>query len=78
MRSSFGQSKDKTISELDCSAEFAEGYLDGKMYRRHSIELPERFQDGMDEYAKGFRAGYYVEACSVPTEVSDEKSTAEI
>jgi hypothetical protein len=72
MWSSFRESRDKLVKELRCTLEFAEGYLDGKMYRRHQMELSERFRDGMDEYAKGFRTGYYMLACSLPTEVNRE------
>ena len=72
MWSSFRESRNKLVKELRCTPEFAEGYLDGKMYRRHQMELSERFRDGMDEYAKGFRTGYYMQACSLPTEVNRE------
>lgn len=72
MWSSFKETKDKIVSELNCTPEFAAGYLDGKMYRRHKIGLSERFRDGLDDYAKGFRTGYYMEACSLETEKTCE------
>ncbi len=76
MWSSFNETRDKIVSELNCTLEFAEGYLDGKMYRRHKMELSERFRDGMDDYAKGFRTGYYMEACSLESERTRETSAA--
>lgn len=72
MWSSFKETRDRVASELNCTLEFAEGYLDGKMYRRHNMELAERFSDGMDDYSKGFRAGFYMEACSLESGKSDE------
>lgn len=38
----------------------AEGYVDGEAYRRrHKDPLPPHLLVGIDEYAQGFRAGYY-------------------
>lgn len=76
MWSSFKESRDRIAMELNCSLEFAEGYLDGKMYRRHKMELSERFRDSMDDYAKGFRTGYYMEACSLASEKPREVTAA--
>lgn len=76
MWSSFKETRDKICKELRCSLEFAEGYLDGKMYRRHNMEMSSKFLDGLDEYAKGFRTGYYVQACTAEPEGSDETPAA--
>jgi hypothetical protein len=33
--------------------------------QRNGTELSESYKYGMDEYSKGFRTGYYTQACSL-------------
>lgn len=74
MLKSFAVERDRIIRELDCAVEFAEGYVHGKRCQRGGVALSWRFRVGTDEYAKGFRTGYYVEACSLLVEQNRETS----
>ena len=38
----------------------AKGYEDGEYYKLIGQEMPQCHQVSMDEYSKGFRAGYYM------------------
>ena len=51
--------------ELGWSLQQAEGYVDGEAYQRSGLELPNYHKLSMDEYAQGFRTGYFKQACSV-------------
>ena len=37
----------------------AEGYVEGQQYRREGLKPTAYQKVGVDEYAKGFRAGFY-------------------
>ena len=41
------------------STAYAEGYLEGKHQHRHELSLGAYARVGIDEYALGFRAGYF-------------------
>jgi len=45
--------------EMGWTPERAEGYVEGERYRRECLALSEYHKVGIDEYALGFRAGYF-------------------
>ncbi len=45
--------------ETGWSLERAAGYLEGEKYRKNGQSLSAYLKVGIDEYARGFRAGYY-------------------
>ena len=45
--------------EMGWTQERASGYMDGERYRREKLTLSMYHRVGIDEYALGFRAGYY-------------------
>jgi len=45
--------------EMGWSLDRAAGYLEGEKYRNSGQELSPYLKVGIDEYARGFRAGYY-------------------
>ena len=45
--------------EAGWSLDRAAGYLEGERYRKHGMELSAYLKVGIDDYARGFRAGYY-------------------
>ena len=45
--------------EMGWTLERAEGYVEGGRVRRRCLALSEYHKVGIDEYALGFRAGYY-------------------
>lgn len=52
--------KSKTLAEKNgWSLARAEGYVDGETFRRLGTRPSTYAQIGIDEYCKGFRAGYY-------------------
>ena len=52
--------KSKTLAEeMGWSLDRAAGYLEGERYRQEAKELSAYLKVGIDEYARGFRAGYY-------------------
>ena len=55
------KAKAKVLAErYGWGLDVAEGYVDGEAYRRRSRDpLPPGLLVGIDEYAQGFRAGYY-------------------
>jgi hypothetical protein len=46
--------------QYGCSVDFAEGYVNGEIARRRGIPLSCYLRIGVDQYALGFRAGYFV------------------
>ena len=75
MSQSFGEQRDKLVQELHCTPAFAEGYLDGRMRRRHGLALSRNVKVGTDEYSAGIRTGYYVEVCSRSIQSKKQTST---
>ena len=57
--------RDRLSQELDWSLDRAQGYVDGEACQLRGHELSANYQSGMDEYSKGFRTGYYTQACSL-------------
>ena len=57
--------RDELVRELGWSLERAQGYLDGVEAQVAGQTLAPRHKVGMDDYAKGFRTGYYTQACSL-------------
>ena len=52
--------KAKTIAEkMGWSLTQAEGYIEGQSYRRIGLRLTAYHKVGIDDYAKGFRAGFF-------------------
>ena len=51
-RSAFAQ-------EMGWTLKLAQGYVDGEFYQRFGQDMPECHKVSMDEYSKGFRAGYH-------------------
>ena len=50
----------KLLAEkMGWTLERAEGYVEGERYRRRRLALSEYQKVGIDEYALGFRAGYF-------------------
>lgn len=50
----------KVIAETqDLSAAHAEGFADGETYRKSGTTPSAYVQIGIDDYSRGFRAGYY-------------------
>ena len=45
--------------EMGWTPERAEGYVEGERYRHECLALSEYQKVGIDEYALGFRAGYF-------------------
>ena len=52
--------KSKVLAEeMGWSLDRAAGYLEGERFRQEGKELSAYLKVGIDEYARGFRAGYY-------------------
>ena len=49
----------KVSQDISWSRLRAQGCDDGEFYKLSGQVVPEWLQSGMDEYSKGFRAGYY-------------------
>jgi len=48
----------KIAQEMPWTRLRAQGCDDGELYKLSGQNMPEWLQSGMDEYSKGFRAGY--------------------
>ena len=64
------------VEEMGWTMERANGYVDGETYRRRGLEISTNHKIAMDEYAQGFRTGYYKQAYSVPSDENQETTTA--
>ena len=52
--------KSKELAEeMGWSLDRAAGYLEGERYRKGGMEPSAYLKVGIDDYARGFRAGYY-------------------
>ena len=52
--------KTKVLAERNgWSLAHAEGYVDGEAYRRRGLTPSKHAQIGIDDYSRGFRAGFY-------------------
>ena len=64
--SDFALAKVKELAEeMNWSMDRAQGYVDGGASHRNGEDLATSHRFGMDEYLKGFRTGYYTQACSL-------------
>jgi hypothetical protein len=54
----------KLAKKTGCTLAWAEGYIEGEMHRRHGIALSPYQRVGIDEHAKGLRAGFFQQALS--------------
>ena len=59
----------KTVDAEAAPAAFVNGYADGQAARRNKQSLSAYLRVGIDDYAKGFRAGFY--ARSMPDGVAE-------
>ncbi|UCH47217.1 MAG: hypothetical protein JSU95_14115 [Betaproteobacteria bacterium] len=51
--------------EMGWSLDRAQGYVDGGTSQQNGEDLATQHRFGMDDYSKGFRTGYYTQACSL-------------
>ena len=56
---------EQLVEEMGWSMERAQGYVDGGVCHQSGEDLATNHRFGMDEYSKGFRTGYYTQACSL-------------
>ena len=69
--------KSKALAEeMGWTLERAEGYVEGERYRRRRLALSEYHKVGIDEYALGFRAGYFKR--EKPTSVGKIKTISSV
>ena len=59
------EKRDELAQEMGWSLDRAQGYVDGESSERNGLEMPAFHRVAMDDYSKGFRTGYYTQACSV-------------
>jgi hypothetical protein len=52
----------KSTEAESAPAAFVNGYTDGQVARRNNHALTAYLRVGIDDYAKGFRAGFYARA----------------
>lgn len=64
------------VEEMGWSRERAEGYVDGEIYQRRGLVISTYHKIAMEEYAQGFRTGYYKQAYSLPPEDTGETTAA--
>ncbi len=50
------------VPVFDITSQFADGYHDGKICRKDAGELSWELRVGVDDYARGFRTGYNMQA----------------
>ena len=65
MSNTSSEKRDLLVAEMGWTKERAQGYVDGETTQISGVDLPSCHQTGMDDYSKGFRTGYYTQACSV-------------
>ena len=59
------EKRDELALEMGWTLQRAQGYVDGETVQQSGQDLPGCHKAGMDEYSKGFRTGYYTQACSL-------------
>jgi len=59
------EKRDNLVQEMGWTLERAQGYVDGETSQLSGQELTPYQKAAMDEYSKGFRTGYYTQACSI-------------
>ncbi|KPK35706.1 MAG: hypothetical protein AMJ66_00495 [Betaproteobacteria bacterium SG8_40] len=70
------EKRDELALEMGWSLERAQGYVDGETSERSGQEMPPYHKVAMDDYSKGFRTGYYTQACSLSIRDIREKLSA--
>lgn len=70
------EKRDELAQEMGWSQDRAQGYVDGESTERNGLEMPPFHKVAMDDYSKGFRTGYYTQACSVSVKDIREAVTA--
>ena len=73
MKDLLTEKRNELAQEMSWTLKRAQGYVDGEISQRNGTDLSESHKYGMDEYSKGFRTGYYTQACSLS--VSDIRET---
>jgi hypothetical protein len=68
--------RDELAQEMGWTPRRAQGYVDGETYQRIGQDMPGCHKDDLDEYSKGFRTGYYTQACSLSISNIRETLTA--
>ena len=76
MKDVFEEKSLELVEEMGWTMRRAEGYIDGETYRRRGQEISTYHKIALDEYAQGFRTGYYKEACSLPSDENEESTAA--
>jgi len=70
------EKRDALAREMGWSLERAQGYVDGETSERCGHDMPAYHKVAMDDYSKGFRTGYYTQACSMSVRDIRQKLTA--
>ncbi len=70
------EKRDELAQQMGWTLQRAEGYVDGETAQQSGQELPGCHKVAMDEYSKGFRTGYYTQACSLSISSIRETLTA--
>ncbi|UCH47220.1 MAG: hypothetical protein JSU95_14130 [Betaproteobacteria bacterium] len=76
MNDVFADKSQALAEEMGWTTRRAEGYVDGEAYRRRGLEISAYHKIALDEYAQGFRTGYYKEAHSLPSDDSEKSPAA--
>jgi hypothetical protein len=64
----------KLAKEKGRTLAWGEGYIEGEIYRRRGLQPSAYQRVGIDEYAKGFRAGFFQQALHAPMEINEASS----
>lgn len=72
----FKPSKVKIERKTESNSQFSKGYRDGKVCQQEGRDLTWPIRNGTDEYAKGFRTAYYMEAFSLSKDSKAERPAA--
>lgn len=64
------------VEEMGWTRERAEGYVDGETYQQRGLVISTYHKIAMEEYAQGFRTGYYKQAYSLPSGETGETAEA--
>lgn len=59
------EKRNMLAEEMGWTLDRAQGYVDGEATQLSGQDLPAYHKVAMDDYSKGFRTGYYTQACSV-------------
>jgi len=76
MSDSTNEKRDKIAQEIGWTPHRVQGYENGRFCQRSGNDMPWCHEVDMDEYSKGFRTGYYAQACSLSVSNIRETLTA--